>query len=209
MTDVFPRRNLNPEAEEWGREVQRRIVRLENDTATESQSVQGLNRSSAATLDDLANQLKRLDEQVQAVQDLYDQLPKAQQSTGYNSNFSLSPGWNSVVAVSFTAPGPGLFTLSASAHGQLVSGSTSSNVQATIRLAAGGSPSPGVPGLFASPDGIWVNNMMAGWGWVIPVVANQVVTVYAQVNPTDAGAWGAGTGSHMALSAFGTFRGPA
>lgn len=54
VNDVFPRRNLPGEAEEWGRTVESRIVGVESLSERTQQSLLGLNRSTASSLQDLA-----------------------------------------------------------------------------------------------------------------------------------------------------------
>lgn len=60
MTDVFPRRNLPPDAENWGREFERRTVDTEKEVKSLDQSLQGLNRSTASSLQTLARQIKQI-----------------------------------------------------------------------------------------------------------------------------------------------------
>lgn len=211
MNDVFPRRNLNPEAEEWGREVERRIQQAENREMGTTQSVSGLNRASAANFESLAEQLRLLDLQVQRVDDLYGALPKGDQETSVVSNFALTSGWNTVTYVTFYPERAGIMDVSVTAHGQLRSGSTSTNMQAQIRVSVHPGTfqaSPAMPGLAATPDGTWINNMMIGYGWTVAVDPNIPVNVAVQVFPTDPASWGSGTGSMMTLTAFATFTSP-
>lgn len=58
--DVFPRRNLPPEAEQWGRKVEDRIVSGENSEVQLSQVVNNMGRSTAGQLAVLSNQLTEL-----------------------------------------------------------------------------------------------------------------------------------------------------
>lgn len=206
MSDVFPRRNLNPEAEEWGREVERRIQQAENKETGSAQSISGLNRASASGFQALAEQLQLLDQQVDRVNDLYGALPKADQQTTVASNFGLGSGWNNVAAVTFYPPMEGYMNVSVTAHGQLRSPSTTAIMGAHIRLVCAGETSPAMPGLPASPFGQWINNLMFGYGWRnVPVNPNTPVTIRAQVIPDDASAWPSGNDSMMALTAFATF----
>ena len=201
--DVFPRRNLPPEAEEWGRTVEDRVYQAENRSATSDQSLSGLNRSSAATLENLAEQINR-------VEALYRAIPKATQQTKVETNFAV-PGtgtWNTIASVSFTYPEPGTLSLSAIASGQLISPSTSTLMGCNYRIVATGLPPSHVaPGLYATPGGTWVNNFMLSWGWAIPISGSSAVTVSLQANPQDGASWGGGTGSYAVLSVFGTFTG--
>lgn len=204
--DVFPRRNLNPEAEPWGREVETRIYSLENQGQTGNQAVSGLNRSSAATLSNLAQQLNDLEEQIERVDNLYKSIPKTAQATAVAQNFGVSSaGWNTIAFVTFPPVGEGTAVISAQAHGQLISSSSSTLMGAQIRLVLNGSDgSTAMPGLPATPYGTWTNNMMVGWGWRIPLTFSSY-TVAVQVLPDDPASWGAGTGSVMVLNATSTF----
>lgn len=61
MVDVFPSRNALPGASaNWGRAVEDRVTDNERSLTILDQSVQGLNRSTAASLSDLAGQLTAL-----------------------------------------------------------------------------------------------------------------------------------------------------
>lgn len=206
MTDVFPRRNLPDEAEEWGREVERRVYQGENATNSSDQSISGLNRNTASTLETLADQVTELDTQVTRVQQLYDALPIAFQRTSTFQNFGLSSSsWNSIGSITFTPPGSGTFVVSVTASGQLVSGSTSTNMECDFRLNNGSSQSPVIPGLYASPNGTWVNNFVVNWGWTVTTAPDTPLTVTLQADPVTAASWGSGTGSYAVLSGFATF----
>lgn len=195
--DVFPRRNLPPESEEWGREVEDRIYAAENSNETSGQSLDGLGRASSATLIQLA-------QQIQEVQALYDALPVANQATTTTSNFANPSGWTTIASVSFPGTINGTFTLSAVASGQLVSGGGSTNMECSYRIVAGGVTSAVVPGLYASPTGVFVNNFMVTWGFTLPMTYGLPISVQLQANPVAAASWPSGTGSYAVLSAFGT-----
>ena len=60
MTDVFPRRNLPGESEQWGRAHDDRVIALEKQNTALRQSLNALNRSTASTLSNLANQLNAM-----------------------------------------------------------------------------------------------------------------------------------------------------
>ena len=206
--DVFPRRNLPPESEEWGRFVEDRIYELENQEEAGSQTLQGLNRTSAASLQTLSRQLDNLALQVQAVEDLYNALPVAYQETVTQTNFGLpSSGWNTVATITFIPPREGKFVWSATASGRLVSGSTSTNMEAEYRIIATGYTSAVVPGLYASPDGTWMNNFLVTGGATSGTLdpSGSPLTISLQVDPVTSASWGSGTGSYAVLSGFATF----
>lgn len=203
--DTFPRRNLNPEAEEWGREVEGRIFELENRAQGNTQSVSGLNRSSAASLQELTEKIDLLDRQVQRIGTLYGAIPKMGQETAVANNFAVGSGWSTVASVTFLPDSSGTFQVTATAQGRLVSNSTSTLMGAEIRLVLGGSASPAMTGLPATPSGTWVNNMKVSWPWTVATSAGNPITIAAQVYAQDPASWPSGTGSMMVLSAIGTF----
>lgn len=204
--DVFPKDNLPPEAQAWRREVENEIYTLRNRTLGGDESILGLNRTSAASLETLADQLRLLEDQVQRINDLYNALPIPYQGTQHATNFGLSSSsWNTVASVSFKPPRKGRMFISATLSGQLVSGSTTTNMETAVRLELGSSASPATPGLAASPDGVWVNNFMSQWSWEIDVDPTREVRVAARIDPVDAASWSAGTGSYAVLVARATF----
>lgn len=60
MVDIFPRRNLPPQAEQWGREVESRVVSAESDIEAVQQALSGQNRNTASSLSVLAQQVSDL-----------------------------------------------------------------------------------------------------------------------------------------------------
>lgn len=98
MSDIFPRRNLPQEAEEWGRTVE--DVYLDHETRLDVIEARNksTNRTSAATAGDLARQL-------QALQDAYDALPRPFSGSTTPTGFGLSSGWNTIASVSVPPPG--------------------------------------------------------------------------------------------------------
>lgn len=65
MVDVFPRRNLPGEAEQWGRAVEDRVTTLELATGSNAQGLAGQNRNTASSLSVIAQQLDAI-QQTQA-----------------------------------------------------------------------------------------------------------------------------------------------
>lgn len=94
--DVFPRRNLGP-GEEWGREMEERVIDTENILGSLSQVVQGGNRTSASSLGDIGRQIQEL-------QALYRSIPKVTQATVSSSGFGLAGGWQTVCTGSIPVP---------------------------------------------------------------------------------------------------------
>lgn len=60
MVDIFPRRNLPPLAEQWGREVENRIVSSETGIETLQQGLSGQNRNTASSLAVIAQQIQSI-----------------------------------------------------------------------------------------------------------------------------------------------------
>lgn len=61
-SNVFPRRNLPGEAEQWGRIMEDRTRELERNAVSVNQSLHGANRGTAAQLAAISEQLSRLNE---------------------------------------------------------------------------------------------------------------------------------------------------
>lgn len=203
LFDTFPPRNLAPESSEWGREVETRILDLATGNNTGSQSVTALNRTTAASLEDIAGQVRRLDEQIQRIDDAYAALPTPVQTLANPVNFgvSVSGSWNTIATATLTAPKAGRLRVSVIGTGMLRSPSTSTNMELTARVSLDTLNSPTVPGNFESPDGMWRNSFYVPWGWDVgPISAGQVVTFRIEVNPVDASSWPSGWGSYAVLS---------
>lgn len=198
MTDVFPRRNLPPESEEWGRTVEDAVYQAENLILGMGQLLSGLNRSSSATLENLALQIRQ-------IQDLYLKLPITQQSKANAAGFSVptAGAWNDILTLSIPFTEAGTLNLSATASGQLVKGSGSLLACNHRIVLSTGESSPEVPGSFAFSSGNSVNNFLVNYGWTLPVLAGSTVRVTLQSNPQDP--WPGGTGSYAVMTAYGTF----
>lgn len=94
--DVFPRRNLGP-GEEWGREVETRVVKTENVLGSLSQLLKGENRTSASSM-------AQLGRQVQELEDLYNAIPKIHQTTAEARHFGTVGGWQTLVIADVFVP---------------------------------------------------------------------------------------------------------
>lgn len=196
MSDVFPRRNLPPEAEEWGREVEERYFQIENLISGLGQSFAGLDRSSTSIQDNLGLQIRQ-------VMNLYNALPVTRQGRASVSGFGVPTGWNTVASTTIPFVEAGTFSLAATASGQLAR-SDSGLQTCSFRLQlSSGQTSPEVPGAFAFSGGAGVNNFLVNYGWTVPVSAGTNLTVSLQANPSEA--WPGGTTSYAVLTAFGTF----
>lgn len=201
--DAFPPKNLSPESSQWGREVEARIFQLAYGNKAGDQSITGLNRTTAATLETLSDQVEILAEQVERVNEAYAALPSPVQASVNPTNFGVGSSgvWNTIATASISAPKAGTLRLSAVGSGMLRSPSTSTNMELSARLVInGGSPSATVPGNFESPDGTWRNSFFVPWGWSRTVSPGETISVSLQVNPVDAASWPGGTGSYAVLT---------
>lgn len=68
MVDVFPRRNLPGDAEQWGRDVEGRVVDLSTGQEILGQQLQSQNRNTASNLAVMAAQIQTLGEQQEALE---------------------------------------------------------------------------------------------------------------------------------------------
>jgi len=199
--DVFPRRNLPDLAEPWGREVEKRIRGVENAAVTTKQSAAGLNRTTAASLEDLARQLRRL-------QEVYDAIPKPAQSTNTATNFGLGAGWNTVVTASLLVPeGARRVNLMAlgSAH-LLTQTSPGSPGDVNHRLSfAGVGTSPTLTGAWFLGFDRYEASISPKYTWSATVIPEETISVSLQVDPVSDGIWPSGTGSYAVLALFATF----
>lgn len=88
--DVFPRRNLPVASEQWGREVERRILGAEASLERLNQSVSGMNRNIASSLQLLADQINA--------------IPITITQTFTESGFAYPASYNPIVRGSITVP---------------------------------------------------------------------------------------------------------
>jgi len=96
MADVFPRRNLGS-GEYWGRTVETRIQSVEKKKGYADLTQAGTNRGVVASSSDLARNLESLRQQALQTQALINATPATGTNGSYASNFSLSPGWQTVL----------------------------------------------------------------------------------------------------------------
>lgn len=68
MPDVFPRRNLPGEAEQWGRDLETRVIGLDTNSEILGQQIQSQNRNIASSLAVMAGQIEALTEQQATLQ---------------------------------------------------------------------------------------------------------------------------------------------
>lgn len=202
--DVFPLRNLpNSEAEEWGRVVEKRIRNVEYAAQTTRQSASGLNRTTAASLQDLARQIEQL-------QALYAATPRPAQSTNLATNFGLSSGWNAVVSASIPVPlnvtNANLLAV-ASAH-TITQTSPPSPGDMSHRLTLSGvGSSPTMASAWFLGNDRYEADMSPSFTWNLTVTPGGILTVNLELDPISDGIWPSGTGSYAAIALLATFTG--
>lgn len=191
MSDVFPRRNLPGDANNWGREVEQRIYDLENGADGQKTNLKSENRATSSTLQELARQVLQVREAVTALNELVKAVPKPLLSQGSAENFTLGSGWTTVATTSITVPeGATMMTLTVLGSGQIVSDTTTQNVETSYRINVPGiGTSPAAPGPWAVGYGDFRTVLVPSYGWTATVFAGQVITAEFQVTAEDPGAY--------------------
>lgn len=87
MADVFPRRNLPGDAEQWGREVEKRVAAVDSTLESVQQSVQGQNRNTASSLSVIAAQIEKIEQTQAQIQAAQADIIAAQAEIVATSNF--------------------------------------------------------------------------------------------------------------------------
>lgn len=112
VDDTFPPRNLPDGAVEWGRTMEDEVRSAQKDLLALSQYTSGQNRSTAASLSDIARQLTAISEQQSALAQQQAQIVAAQDGINATQTFLLNqtqyagnPASQSATSVS---PSPGL-----------------------------------------------------------------------------------------------------
>lgn len=102
MADVYPRRNLG-KGEYWGRTVENRVEEAARRAGVGDLLRSGTNRSNASSAAELAKNVDRLTDQIAQTQALLDATPATGSAGVYTDNFSLSPGWQTVLVTAVPA----------------------------------------------------------------------------------------------------------
>lgn len=196
-TDVFPRRNLPDDAEDWGRIVESRIVTLEGIAEALGGRAQGVNRTQASSLQDLAQQLERLDALRRAI-------PRSAAITTSNLNFGLpSTDWNTIAETTLNGTGTG-GSVTAVSSGTLISGAAETLIGTRFRLVLNNiNSSPEFPGMY-TPQGAFYVPVIPSFSWNFTGTS---ANVKLQCAPEATQPWPGGTGSHVALALYGSFFG--
>jgi hypothetical protein len=198
-TDVFPRRNLGGESEEWGREVEARVRAVEYAILGQQQNLSGANRTSASSLQELSRQL-------QALENLVNAIPKVVQSSQTSTGFGLGSGWNTIVSASITVPANvSTGTISANGSALLVSPSTSTVVTSRSRLVVAGTAQGEIPNAWYPGSGDFRSIAVPSAARSFSVSPGSTITVSFQANPDDPASYPSNPSSYAVLSLIGTF----
>lgn len=199
--DVFPRRNLPGDAEVWGREVEERIQDLEYGVLGQGTNLKSDGRANAANFQELARQVFQLRDNQTRLDAAIRAVPKPAQSLDSAANFALGGGWNTVVSTSITVPaGVNYVRLAAYGSGQVVSTTTTQNVETQYRVVVPGiGEQPPAPGPWAVGYGDFRTILLPSYAWNASVTPGQVLTAQFQVQPTDPGAYSTPNGNSYAI----------
>lgn len=194
QVDVFPRRNLG-NSEYWGRVVEERIVESEKQVEYGDLTQRGNNRSYASSTAELAKNITRLSEQIEKTQALLDATPATGSAGVYTDNFSLSPGWQTVLVTAIPA-----------VEGRPILDVFANAVIRIVDPGSGGGPGPTPGGAFSWPfpvsavtseygprDGRFHQGIDFGISEGTPIPASNSGTVIAN-------GYGSGTGYYVDLS---------
>lgn len=208
--DVFPRRNLPGDSEKWGREVEDRIQDLEYAILGQKTNLNSENRASASTFQELSRQLVALRDNQNALDAAIRAVPKPVQASAATANFSLGGGWNTVASTSVTVPpGASRAELFVIGSGQVVSNTTTSNVETSYRVNVPGvGASPAAPGPWTQGYGDFRTVLTPSYGWSnLSVTPGSVITAEFQVQPEDASSYPPNPNSYAFITLLATFTG--
>lgn len=207
--DVFPRRNLPGGADAWGRVIEDNIRDLKRAFLGQKENVKSDNRATASTFQELSRQVVRIGEALEDVQAGLRAIPKPVQSLASEANFGLSGGWNTVASTSITVPeGVTFASIAAYGSGQVVSETTTSNVETQYRVVVPGIGSqPAAPGPWAVGYGDFRTILLPSYAWNASVTPGQVLTAQFQVQPEDASAYPPNSKSYAVITLRAIFTG--
>lgn len=195
MVDSFPRRNLSPESEEWGREVEIRFNTLQAIADGLVSTSAGLNRTSASGLGELSFQLSELEA-------LYRSIPRNQAETSSASGFAVGASWTTVTSLTLSDSNATEGNVVAVVGGLLVSGAGSGLVGTESRLLLNGTTaSPIYPGAYF-PNTLWYTPLLPSFAWEF---TGNVATVEYQIRAANPAMYPTGTASQVSLSLSATF----
>lgn len=206
--DVFPRRNLPGDSEEWGRNVEDRIRSVEYATLGQKQGLSGVNRTSASTSQELSRQIVQLRGLYENLDALFRAIPKVRQASNSVSGFGMSPGWVNLITSTITVPeGSAQAVLQVNASGLLVSTTTTSLITSYSRVVIDGSASAEGPNPWYPGNGDFRSIMVPSGARTFNVTPGQSITVQFQALADDSTSYGYNSSSYAVLSTIATFTG--
>lgn len=211
MPDVFPRRNLPGEAEQWGRAHDERVLALEASMEGVSQSLQGQNRNTASSLSVIADQVQKIADQQVVLMAQQTELANQQASILATTNFLATQtvsdskntldqfsGSNSgVVWSGFDSTYDCSVTVTTGSAGKLLIMASatllSSNLTSILAIEIVGVTGPSYPGQFST----YVSTLSAASSGVTRAVVANLVPNSSYTVRTRRGRDGSGTGAAM------------
>ena len=211
MPDVFPRRNLPGEAEQWGRAHDERVLALEASMEGVSQSLQGQNRNTASSLSVIADQVQKIADQQVVLMAQQTELANQQASILATTNFLATQtvsdskntldqfsGSNSgVVWSGFDSTYDCSVTVTTGSAGKLLIMASatllSSNLTSILAIEIVGVTGPSYPGQFST----YVSTLSAASSGVTRAVVANLVPNTSYTVRTRRGRDGSGTGAAM------------
>jgi hypothetical protein len=200
MADVFPRRNLPPLAEQWGREVENRVVSSEGAIESLQQGLSGQNRNTASSLAVIAQQIQGLADVVAAIPIQMTELDRVSGISATSSSFETK------ASVTVTVP-DGKTTASVLGIGAaritdtVTGGLTSSDARVVISGGAGGS----FPAAKDAAVSQVINVLNAQHARTFSVTPGDTFTVAIQVSALNSSAFPANAANFAQISAIANF----
>lgn len=102
--DIFPPANLPPEAGEWRRAIEQRIINAEYGGVVAETDISAQNRTSAAGFADLSRQVQRVNQAYVQLEAVVLALPVPMVRSGGANGFGLGGGWQTVASATVTPP---------------------------------------------------------------------------------------------------------
>lgn len=211
MPDVFPRRNLPGDAEQWGRAHDDRVLSLEASLEGVSQSLQAQNRNTASSLSVIADQVQKIADQQTLLIAQQTELANQQASILATTNFlatqtvsdskstldQFSGSSSGVVWSGFDSTYDCSVTVSTGSAGKLLIMASatllSSNLTSILAIEIVGVTGPSYPGQFST----YVSTLSAASSGVTRAVVANLVPNTSYTVRTRRGRDGSGTGAAM------------
>lgn len=200
MADVFPRRNLPPLAEQWGREVESRVVSAESNIESLQQGLSGQNRNTASSLSVIAQQIQALTNVVNAIPIQITSIDRATNISATSSSFVTKASVTMTVPEGKTTAsvlGVGAVRITDTATGGL----TSSDARVVISGEDGGS----FPAAKDAAVSQVINVLNAQHARTFSVTPGDTFTVAIQVSALNSSAFPANAANFAQIAAIATF----